>query len=97
MQAQAKLEKVTIQVSATEQEYRVSSHVLQETCGNWEQAFKKACGDCERMEVDRYAFLREKIWHWMNLQSSLCVKEDEVSLHILSRYLDFLIMSSSGL
>lgn len=30
------------------------------------------------MEVDRYAFLREKIWHWMNLQSSLCVKEDEV-------------------
>jgi hypothetical protein len=77
-----KAEKVLLQVRQTDQEYMVGSDKLMEIHQNWKNDMMAACIDFQKLEEDRFHFLRGNVWKYANFLSGTCVLNDESSERI---------------
>ncbi|KAI9024765.1 hypothetical protein DFJ74DRAFT_767312 [Hyaloraphidium curvatum] len=78
------IEKVRVKIEAgqaaakkADTEYQQAVAKLKELHTKWEQEWRNACEQFERLENDRLNFMREKLWDYANMYSSVCVAEDE--------------------
>ncbi|KAJ3037393.1 hypothetical protein HK097_003526, partial [Rhizophlyctis rosea] len=73
----AKLEKTQTQAKHADQEYVGAVERLGEIHRRWEADFKVACMDCQRLEEDRFHFLRAGLWTYSNCLAGICITDDE--------------------
>jgi len=81
-----RLERAQQTVQVNENEYAQFSRVLQETTQKWEQDWKAFCDSCQDLEEERMEFMKDNMWAYANSVSTVCVTDDEVSIHIINRY-----------
>ncbi|KAJ3326517.1 hypothetical protein HDU76_012862 [Blyttiomyces sp. JEL0837] len=73
----AKLEKAQSNARSSDLEYLNSVEKLQDVHRKWEEDFRTACKECQKLEEDRIDYLRSTLWNYANMLSSLCVSDDE--------------------
>ncbi|KAJ3282045.1 hypothetical protein HK104_011122 [Borealophlyctis nickersoniae] len=73
----AKLEKTQTQAKNADQEYVAGVDRLGEIHKRWEQDFRTCCMECQRLEEDRFHFLRAGIWNYANFLAGICIADDE--------------------
>ncbi|KAJ3034345.1 hypothetical protein HDV00_005178 [Rhizophlyctis rosea] len=73
----AKLEKTQTQAKHADQEYVGAIDRLAEIHRRWEADFRAACMDCQRLEEDRFHFLRAGLWTYSNCLAGICITDDE--------------------
>jgi len=64
---------------AADQEYMQLIKSLQETTKTWNYDWKTACDKFQDLEEDRIDKLKNFLWSYANLISTVCVADDEVS------------------
>jgi len=79
-----RLERAQQTVQVNENDYAQFTRVLQETMQKWEQDWKAFCDSCQDLEEERMEFMKDNMWAYANSVSTVCVSDDEVSLHIIS-------------
>jgi hypothetical protein len=79
-----RLERAQQTVQVNENDYAQFTRVLQETMQKWEQDWKSFCDSCQDLEEERMEFMKDNMWAYANSVSTVCVSDDEVSLHIIS-------------
>ncbi|KAJ3308492.1 hypothetical protein HDV04_001196 [Boothiomyces sp. JEL0838] len=72
-----KLDKLKQNVVFCDQDYEQSCLKLEEIHSNWQQDFLAACVDFQKLEQDRFHFIRGTVWNYTNFLSSVCVSNDE--------------------
>ncbi|KAH9254997.1 hypothetical protein BASA81_006942 [Batrachochytrium salamandrivorans] len=73
----AKYEKTLTQSKQYEQDYRSGVDRYGDIHRNWQADMTAACIDYQKMEEDRFQFIRGNIWNYTNFLSGICVAEDE--------------------
>ncbi|KAI8917469.1 hypothetical protein BC831DRAFT_484696 [Entophlyctis helioformis] len=73
----AKYEKTQVLARQADQDYKASVEKLGEIHRAWQADMVTACIDYQKMEEDRFQFVRGNIWNYANFMSGLCVAEDE--------------------
>ncbi|KAI8839457.1 hypothetical protein BJ741DRAFT_599379 [Chytriomyces cf. hyalinus JEL632] len=74
---QAKLHRTKFYAQQYDVEYLGLVEQHNEVHNKWEEDFTVACRECEKLEEDRFYFLRSKLWTYANIFSALCVSNDE--------------------
>ncbi|KAI9090822.1 hypothetical protein DFS34DRAFT_341120 [Phlyctochytrium arcticum] len=101
----AKLNKTQSQAKQADSDYVAGVEKLTELHRRWVFDFRTACVECQKLEEDRFHFLRGNIWNYANFISGVCVADDEacervrVSLEVCDFEKDlaqFLDRSSTG-
>ncbi|KAL2914753.1 formin-binding protein [Polyrhizophydium stewartii] len=72
-----KFEKVSAQARQSEVDYKLGLEKLSETHRVWQADMTAACIDYQKMEEDRFQFIRGNIWNYTNFLSGIYVAEDE--------------------
>ncbi|KAJ3303060.1 hypothetical protein HDV03_004221 [Kappamyces sp. JEL0829] len=75
----AKAERVLMQLRQADQDYRGSADKLADICSTWRADFMACCVDYEKLEEDRYLFMRATLWKYANFLSDSCVLNDQSS------------------
>ncbi|KAJ3358501.1 hypothetical protein HDU91_005208 [Kappamyces sp. JEL0680] len=73
----AKAERVLMQLRQADQDYRGSADKLADICSTWRADFMACCVDYEKLEEDRYLFMRATLWKYANFLSDSCVLNDQ--------------------
>ncbi|KAI9206473.1 uncharacterized protein BJ171DRAFT_497978 [Polychytrium aggregatum] len=73
----AKLEKAQSQQKSSDSEYKSSVEKLHDISRKWEDNYRKAGVECQKLEEDRMDFLRTNLWNYANMVSTVCVTDDE--------------------
>jgi hypothetical protein len=76
--ARMKAEKLYQQVRQSDQDYMQAADKLHEMHHSWKSDMTAACVDFQKLEEDRFHFLRGNIWKYANFLSGTCVLNDEV-------------------
>lgn len=74
---QTKLERAQQTVGANEQDFQKFSRILQDTTAKWEQDWKEFCDRCQDIEDERMEFMKDNMWAYANVISTVCVSDDE--------------------
>ncbi|KIM36405.1 hypothetical protein M413DRAFT_31645 [Hebeloma cylindrosporum] len=77
-----KVERAQQTAQSSAREFLKLSKTLRETGMKWEQDWKLFCGSCEDMERDRVEFMKDQLWHYANVVSTVCVADDASSQSI---------------
>ncbi|KAJ3011410.1 hypothetical protein HKX48_006848 [Thoreauomyces humboldtii] len=75
--AKQRLQKTQAQAKAADSEYLSGVDKLNEIHTKWVQDFTTACNECQKLEEDRFHFLRGNVWNYANFLSGVCVADDE--------------------
>ena len=81
---QRKLERAQASIGGTEKEYMNFVRALSDTWGRWEAEWRTFCDRAQDLEEERIEFLKDNLWVFANAVSTVCVSDDEVSLHLPS-------------
>lgn len=73
----AKLQKNQGLLKTSDQEYQISVGKLSEIHAKWQSDFTAALVDCQKLEEDRFHFIRGNVWNFANFVSAACVADDE--------------------
>ncbi|KAJ3007248.1 UNVERIFIED_CONTAM: hypothetical protein HDU68_003619, partial [Siphonaria sp. JEL0065] len=74
---QQRLEKAQQQAHQNDLEYVSSIERLQTAHTHWEEDYRVACTEFQKLEEDRIDYLRGRLWAYANIISTLCVADDE--------------------
>ncbi|KAJ3153792.1 hypothetical protein HDU86_005125 [Geranomyces michiganensis] len=100
-----RLQKTQAAAKQADTDYLSGVDKLTEIHKKWEEDFRVACSECQKLEEDRFHFLRGNVWNYANFLSGVCVADDEacervrVSLELCDFSKDlalFLDRSSTG-
>ncbi|KAI8587416.1 hypothetical protein BDZ88DRAFT_454082 [Geranomyces variabilis] len=100
-----RLQKTQAAAKQADSEYLSGVDKLTEIHKKWVEDFRVACSECQKLEEDRFHFLRGNVWNYANFLSGVCVADDEacervrVSLELCDFSSDlalFLDRSSTG-
>ncbi|KAJ3410318.1 hypothetical protein HDV05_003898 [Chytridiales sp. JEL 0842] len=72
-----KIEKTQQQLKQSDVDYLTGVEKLADVHRKWEEDFRTACRECQKLEEDRIDHLRSSMWNYANMLSSLCVADDE--------------------
>ncbi|KAI8914485.1 hypothetical protein EDD86DRAFT_186441, partial [Gorgonomyces haynaldii] len=72
-----KAERAALQAKQADQEYLSACDRLQEIHESWKNDMHQACVDYQKLEEDRFNFLRGNLWNYSNFVSGGCVLDDE--------------------
>ncbi|KAF2671385.1 hypothetical protein BT63DRAFT_215664 [Microthyrium microscopicum] len=73
----AKLEKTYAQMATTSTDYQDAVAALQETTGRWNREWKNACDKFQDLEEERIEYLKDSLWIFANISSTVCVTDDQ--------------------
>ena len=65
-----------------ERDYANYTKVIADTVRKWEVEWKNFCDQCQDLEEERIAFMKDSVWAYTNAVSTVCVAEDDVSISI---------------
>ncbi|KAF8633321.1 hypothetical protein AX17_004494 [Amanita inopinata Kibby_2008] len=74
---QVKLRRALETVRANEKDYSNFARGLSEMSVEWETDWKWFCDDCQDMEEERMELMKDNIWNYANMISTVCVSDDE--------------------
>lgn len=72
-----KLERAKQSVQANEREFANFTRAFESTVQKWEQDWKAFCDGCQDLEEARMDFMKDNMWAYANLVSTVCVHDDE--------------------
>ncbi|TPX35207.1 hypothetical protein SmJEL517_g02349 [Synchytrium microbalum] len=75
-----KIDKTQTAMNQADGEYIAAVEKTREAFSKWQDDFRIACVECQKLEVDRIEFLRNSCWNYANLFSKACVQDDEASV-----------------
>jgi len=75
---QLKLDRAKQTVQANEREFANFTRAFESTVQRWEQDWKAFCDGCQDLEEARIDFMKDNMWSYTNLVSTVCVADDEV-------------------
>jgi hypothetical protein len=81
---QQRLERAQQTVQANERDFANFAKNLEVTAAEWEQEWKVFCDSCQDQEEERMEFMKDTMWAYANAVSTVCVSDDEVSMHIIN-------------
>ncbi|KAJ1547559.1 hypothetical protein HK096_002388, partial [Nowakowskiella sp. JEL0078] len=84
-----KLDRMSLAANQAEAEYRTGTERLVDTTKEYEAHWRETCIEAEKMEKDRLEFLRDNVWNFANMISSVCVSVDESCERIRHSLEDF--------
>ncbi|RKO90680.1 hypothetical protein BDK51DRAFT_2271, partial [Blyttiomyces helicus] len=73
-----KLDQVRIQAEKAEQDYTAAAKSADVIADKWEETYRAACMECERLEEERFHFLSGSVWNFANHISATCYADEEV-------------------
>ncbi|KAI8826736.1 uncharacterized protein EV422DRAFT_511218 [Fimicolochytrium jonesii] len=73
----ARLQKTQAQAKQADADYLAGVDKLTEIHRKWVDDFRTACTECQKLEEDRFHFLRGNVWNYANFLSGVCVADDE--------------------
>ncbi|KAI0069934.1 hypothetical protein K474DRAFT_1713771 [Panus rudis PR-1116 ss-1] len=74
---QLKLERAQQTVHANERDYHNFTRALRDTMAKWEMDWKAFCDSCQDLEEERVEFMKDNMWGYANIVSTVCVQDDE--------------------
>ncbi|KAI9344976.1 hypothetical protein BDR26DRAFT_857020 [Obelidium mucronatum] len=74
---QLRLEKAQQQANQNDLEYMSCIERLGAAHTHWEEDYRVACTEFQKLEEDRIDYLRGRLWAYANIVSTLCVADDE--------------------
>lgn len=81
---QLKLERARQSVQANERDFINFTKAIESTVHKWEQDWKGFCDSCQDLEEARLDFMKDNLWSYANLVSTVCVADDEVCFKFLT-------------
>lgn len=75
---QLKLERAKQTVQTNEREFVNFTRAFETTVQKWERDWKAFCDGCQDLEEARIDFMKDNMWSYANLVSTVCVADDEV-------------------
>ncbi|KAK0212164.1 hypothetical protein DFS33DRAFT_1249486 [Desarmillaria ectypa] len=73
---QAKLNRAKQTVQANEKDYVTFTNKLKEISVAWEPEWRQFCDESQTMEEQRMEFMKDTLWAYANLVSTVCVSDD---------------------
>lgn len=77
---QVKLRRALETVKANEKDYASFVRGLSDLSAEWEADWKAFSDDCQDLEEERMEFMKDNIWNYANMISTICVNDDEVRI-----------------
>ncbi|KAJ3121355.1 hypothetical protein HK100_012413 [Physocladia obscura] len=74
---QSKLERAQQQATQQDLEYVSAVERLADAHSHWEEDYRVACNEFQRLEEERIDYIRGRLWAYANIISTLCVSDDE--------------------
>lgn len=74
---QSKLVRVQQTVQANEKDLENFTNALVDMMPGWEADWKNFCDTCQDLEEERMEFMKDILWSYANLVSTICVSDDE--------------------
>ncbi|KAK0226696.1 hypothetical protein IW262DRAFT_1267601 [Armillaria fumosa] len=84
---QAKLNRAKQTVQANEKDYAAFTEKLKYMTSEWELEWRQFCDESQTMEEQRMEFMKDTLWAYANLVSTVCVSDD-VSCEAIRSLLD---------
>lgn len=75
---QIKLRRALETVKANEKDYASFVRGLSDQSREWETDWKTFSDDCQDLEEERMEFMKDNVWNFANMISTICVNDDEV-------------------
>jgi hypothetical protein len=75
---QQKLNRTKQTIQGNERDYAKFTKDLLELLVPWEKEWKEYCDSCQDLEEERMDFMKDIIWIYVNLVSTICVHDDQV-------------------
>lgn len=75
---QQKLNRTKQTIQGNERDYAKFSKDLLDLLVPWEKEWKEYCDSCQDLEEERMDFMKDIIWIYVNLVSTICVHDDQV-------------------
>lgn len=72
----AKLEKTQIHLATSNYDYENAIKALEETTVRWNREWKAACDKFQDLEEERLDFMKNSLWSFANIASTVCVSDD---------------------
>lgn len=79
---QVKLRRALETVKANEKDYASFVRGLSDLSAEWEADWKAFSDDCQDLEEERMEFMKDNIWNYANMISTICVNDDEVRIRV---------------
>ena len=77
---QQKLNRTRQTIQGNERDYAKFSKDLLDLLVPWEKEWKDYCDSCQDLEEERMDFMKDIVWTYVNLVSTICVHDDQVRL-----------------
>ncbi|KAM6502602.1 SH3 domain containing protein [Amanita muscaria] len=74
---QNRLRRALETVKANERDYAGFLRGLSDISAEWEVDWKVFCDNCQDLEEERMEFMKDNVWNYANMISTLCVNDDE--------------------
>ncbi|KIO28887.1 hypothetical protein M407DRAFT_21964 [Tulasnella calospora MUT 4182] len=74
---QTKLERAERDAQAHQKDYKNFTQTLEDTCRRWEGEWKTYCDQCQDLEDERLEYIKDNVWAYANVLSTVCVADDE--------------------
>ena len=81
---QQKLNRTRQTIQGNERDYAKFSKDLLDLLVPWEKEWKEYCDSCQDLEEERMDFMKDIIWIYVNLVSTICVHDDQVHPNLSS-------------
>ena len=81
---QQKLNRTKQTIQGNERDYAKFSKDLLDLLVPWEKEWKEYCDSCQDLEEERMDFMKDIIWIYVNLVSTICVHDDQVHPNLSS-------------
>lgn len=81
---QAKLNRAKQTVQANEKDYAAFTEKLKDMSVAWESEWRQFCDESQTMEEQRMEFMKDTLWTYANLVSTVCVSDDVVCNNLLA-------------
>jgi Fes/CIP4, and EFC/F-BAR homology domain len=81
---QQKLNRTKQTIQGNERDYAKFSKDLLDLLVPWEKEWKEYCDSCQDLEEERMDFMKDIIWIYVNLVSTICVHDDQVRANVSS-------------
>ena len=75
---QQKLSRTRQTILGNERDYAKFSKDLLDLLVPWEKEWKDYCDSCQDLEEERMDFMKDIVWNYVNLVSTICVHDDQV-------------------
>ena len=91
---QVKLRRALETVKANEKDYASFVRGLSDQSREWETDWKTFSDDCQDLEEERMELMKDNVWNYANMISTICVNDDEVRWRLCCACIELTLFQS---